>query len=433
MNLYDLPEFGAYALLVAIACVLIYQRPSYALGYWLTGWVLIVVHAGIFMLMPGQPPYDLLGRGTLALAGQAFILAAFYQSPRASRHRRILVLVAVSGGLNIAFQVVATAAADSPAGHGDSVGLYVLLVLGALVTLWLVGVDRSGGASAMRLSVALIAVTYAMQAVLLAYYGPLMASQWLMCWTYLAAAYLFVRQTPVRSIGVGFTALSFTLWGLVFPAYTLLAIYEPGIAGHIEAGAWNLPKFLAAASMILVLLEDRIASVTYLATHDELTALPNRRLYERRVAEAIDGERRNPTGFALVIIDLDGFKAVNDTLGHQAGDQLLQTVAARLRNVVRYTDTLARTGGDEFTAILHAIGDVSDVDHVPGAVTEALREPITLHGQPHSVTASVGVAVYPTDGTTIADLTTIADQRMYHQKDQRRSPLPTPDSGEHRL
>ena len=185
--------------------------------------------------------------------------------------------------------------------------------------------------------------------------------------------------------------------------------------------------------MILVLLEDRIASVTYLATHDELTALPNRRLYERRVAEAIDGGRRSATGFALVIIDLDGFKAVNDTLGHQAGDELLQTVAARLRNVVRYTDTLARTGGDEFTAILHLIGDVSDVDHVPGAVTEALREPITLHGQPHSVTASVGVAVYPTDGTTIADLTTVADQRMYHQKDQRRSPLPTPDSGEHRL
>ena len=420
MNLYGLPEFGAYALLVALACVLIYQRPSYALSYWLSGWVLIVVHAGIFMLMPARPPYDLLGRGTLALAGQAFILAAFYQSGRASRGSRTLVLVAVSGGLNIAFQVLATAAADGPSGHGQSVGLYVLLVLGALVTLWLISEDRSAGASAMRLSVVMIMVAYGLQAALLAHYGPLMASQWLMCWTYLAAAYLFVRQTPVTSIGVAFTALSFTLWGLVFPVYTLLAIYQPDIAGHIDPGAWNLPKFLAAASMILVLLEDRIASVTYLATHDELTALPNRRLYERRVTAAIDGGRRSATGFALIVIDLNGFKAVNDTLGHQAGDELLHTVAARLRNVVRHTDTLARTGGDEFTAILHLVDDASDVDHVPGKVAEALREPITLHGQPHPVTASVGVAVYPTDGTTIADLTTVADQRMYDQKTKVR-------------
>jgi diguanylate cyclase (GGDEF)-like protein len=427
MNLYNLPEFGAYSLLVAIACALIYQRPSYSLGYWLTGWVLIVIHAGIFMLMPAQPPYDLIGRGTLALAGQAFILAAFYQSSCASRSPRILVPVAVSGSLNVAFQVVATAAAGHRTGHGVIGWLYVLLALGASATVWLISADRSASSHAAALSMILALVAYALQAALLAHYGPLMASQWLMCWTYLAAAYLFVRQIPARSIGVAFTALSFTLWGLVFPIYTLLRIYAPGVAAHIEDEAWNLPKFLAAASMILVLLEHGIASATHLATHDELTALPNRRLYERRVTNAITRARRGDTGFALVVIDLNGFKTVNDTLGHQAGDELLQTVAARLRNVVRHTDTLARTGGDEFTAILELVGDITDVDHIPGAITQALREPITIQGRPCLVTASVGVAAYPTDGTTTTDLTTVADQRMYRHKDEYRTP-PSLDS-----
>jgi diguanylate cyclase len=427
MNLYGLPEFGAYSLLVVIACTLIYQRPSYALGYWLAGWVLIVIHAAIFMLMPAQPPYDLFGRGTLALAGQAFILAAFYQYPRASRRRRVLVPLAVSGSLNIAFQVLATAAADHPTEHTPLAGFYVLLAVGAGATVWLISVDRSAGPRPMAASMILALLAYALQAVLLAHYGPLMASQWLMCWTYLTAAYLFVRQIPTRSIGVAFTALSFTLWGLVFPAYTLLAIHAPVVAAHIEAGEWNLPKFLAAASMILVLLERRIAAATHLADHDDLTALPNRRLYERRVTKAIARASRGDTGFALAVIDLNAFKTVNDTVGHQAGDELLKTVAARLRHVVRHTDTLARTGGDEFAALLELVGDLSDVEHIPGAITHALREPITLHGRPILVTASVSVAVYPVDGKTAADLTTVADQRMYHHKYQSRTPL-SPDS-----
>ncbi|MEZ0054462.1 diguanylate cyclase (GGDEF)-like protein [Mycobacterium sp. MAA66] len=420
MNLYGLPEFGAYTLLVAIACVLIYQRPSYSLGYWLAGWVLIVIHAGIFMLMPAQLPYDLVGRGTLALAGQAFLLAAFYQSSRASRSRRILIPVAISGSLNVAFQVVATAAAHHPTVHWSSGWLYALLALGVGATVWLVNADRSAGARAVALSTVLVLIVYGLQSVLLARQGPMMASQWLMCWTYLAAAYLFLRQTPTKSIGVTFTALSFALWGLVFPTYTLLAIYAPAAAAHVEAGVWNLPKFLAAAGMILALLEHRIASATYLATHDELTKLPNRRLYDRRLTEVITQAQRRDTGFALVVIDLNGFKTVNDTLGHQAGDELLQTVAARLRNVVRHTDTLARTGGDEFTAILEPVADITDVDHVPDAITHSLHEPITIQNTPCLVTASVGVAIYPADGTTITGLTTIADRRMYHDKEGKR-------------
>jgi diguanylate cyclase (GGDEF)-like protein len=403
-------------LLVAIACTLIYQRPSYSLGYWLTGWVLIVIHAAIFMLMPAHPPYDLLGRGTLTLAGQAFILAAFYQSSRASRRRQILLPVTVSGSLNVAFQVAATAAADHLSGPNAVEELYLLLALGAAATVWLISADGSTGPRPKTLSISLALVAYGVQAVLLTCDGPLMASQWLMCWTYLTAAYLFLRQTSTRSIGVVFTALSFTLWGLVFPVYTLLAIHAPVVAAHIDAEIWNLPKFLAAASMILILLERRIASATHLADHDQLTALPNRRLYERRITEAITRAHRNDTGLAVVVIDLNGFKTVNDTLGHQAGDELLQTVAARLRHVVRHTDTLARTGGDEFTAILELIDDLTDVEHIPAAITHALLEPITLHGKPLLVTASVGVAAYPTDGTTPTDLTAVADQRMYHHK-----------------
>jgi diguanylate cyclase (GGDEF)-like protein len=322
--------------------------------------------------------------------------------------------------LGLVFQLVATATDNASAAPW---WFYALIASGAIFTLWLVTVDRTADRRGRSLAAVLIVATYALQAALLVHYGPLMAGQWLMCWTYLAAGFLFVRQTPKLSIGVAFTALSFALWGLVFPVYTLLNIYYPTVSAHIEDGVWNLPKFLAAASMILMLLERRIASVTHLATHDELTGLANRRLYARSSTETIARARRAGCRFVLIVIDLNGFKEINDTMGHQAGDELLQEVATRLGAVVRHTDTLARTGGDEFTAILDQIGDVTQVDHITAAITGSVLEPVTIQGKTCFVTASIGVAVYPTDGTTIADLTAVADQRMYRHKDEYRAQL----------
>jgi diguanylate cyclase (GGDEF)-like protein len=236
------------------------------------------------------------------------------------------------------------------------------------------------------------------------------------------------------TLGLVFTALSFVLWGLVFPVYSLLLIYAPEISNHIESEVWNLPKFLAAASMILALLEERIVSATHLATHDELTGLANRRLYIDRVEQAVANAVRNRAKFGFIIIDLDKFKLVNDTLGHLAGDELLKAVSDRFRSVLRRVDTLARTGGDEFTVVVEGVRSVEEVELVGEALQKSLESAIVLSVGPYRASASVGSALYPNDGTTLTLLQAVADERMYDCKERRRGRTikrpPIPESGD---
>jgi len=219
-------------------------------------------------------------------------------------------------------------------------------------------------------------------------------------------------------MGVVFIALSFILWGLVFPVYSLLMIYAPAISAHIESEVWNLPKFLAAASMILVLLEERVVSATHLATHDELTGLPNRRLYGDCFDRALAQAARDGSGFGFLVIDLNHFKLVNDTLGHQAGDDVLKAVSDRFRSVLRGSDTLARTGGDEFTVILNGIRSLEGANAIGDALRKSLEVPIMLRGGPYQASASVGASIYPDDGLTQMHLHAVADERMYVCKEK---------------
>lgn len=420
-NFYGLPEFISYSILLGISLVLIRQKQEIRLRFWLSGWLLVLLHAGIFMLLPPSFPFDVLARGTLALAGQVFILAAYYQGPATIVRSRLIWRVGLSGALNLVFAVASTAYAElQPTGH-QIAPFYVLTALGAASTLWLVAADSAGARRwHPRFSVALVVLVYALQAWALHAYGLTMASQWLMCWTYLAVAYFFLRQTLKLTMGVVFIALSFVLWGLVFPVYSLLAMLAPTISAHIEAEVWNLPKFLAAASMILVLLEERVVYATHLAAHDELTGLPNRRLYADRFAQAVARAARDGSGFGFLVIDLNRFKLVNDTLGHQAGDDVLKGVSERFRGVLRGIDTLARTGGDEFTVILDGISNLHDAEAVGEALRKSLNAPILLAEGPYHASASIGVAVYPSDGLTQIQLLAVADERMYAGKEQYR-------------
>jgi diguanylate cyclase (GGDEF)-like protein len=418
-NFYGLPEFVSYSILLGISLVLIRQKREVRLRYWLAGWLLVLLHAGIFMLLPQSFPFDVLARGTLALAGQVFVLAAYYQGPTIDSSR-LIPRVGLSGALNLTFAVACAAYAElQPA--GQQVGpFYLLTALGAASTVWLAAADNAETSWHPRVSVALVLLAYALQAWALHAYGIAMASQWLMCWTYLAVAYFFLRQTPKLTMGVVFIALSFVLWGLVFPVYSLLNLHAPTISSHIEAEVWNLPKFLAAASMILVLLEERVDLATHLAAHDELTGLPNRRLYADRFDQAVARAARDGSGFGFLVIDLNRFKLVNDTLGHQAGDDVLKGVSDRFRKVLRGVDTLARTGGDEFTVILDGISNLPDAEAVGDALRKALDAPILLAEGPYHASASVGAAVYPGDGLTQIQLHAVADERMYAGKEQYR-------------
>ena len=156
------------------------------------------------------------------------------------------------------------------------------------------------------------------------------------------------------------------------------------------------------------------------ATHDPLTGLTNRLVFYDRIAVELARARRNQTKLALIYIDLDKFKYINDTLGHSCGDQLLKAVAERLQDLLRETDTLARMGGDEFMYILPEVESSEDVDKVANKVLNAIRKPFLLDGQLQSITASSGIAIYPKDGKDAETLMKNADLAMYFAKDKGR-------------
>ncbi|MEO8634355.1 MAG: GGDEF domain-containing response regulator [Gemmatimonadales bacterium] len=159
------------------------------------------------------------------------------------------------------------------------------------------------------------------------------------------------------------------------------------------------------------------------ATHDLLTGLPNRSLFLDRLDHLLARARRREEPFAVAYLDLDGFKAVNDRLGHQAGDAALMQVANRFADRVRKSDTLARLGGDEFVVLFEGLGDRATVLALVEGIRGTLAVPIPI-GDAHALLGvSVGVALYPEDGTDAATLVGAADAAMYRDKATRQGAL----------
>jgi diguanylate cyclase (GGDEF)-like protein len=156
----------------------------------------------------------------------------------------------------------------------------------------------------------------------------------------------------------------------------------------------------------------------YLATHDSLTGIPNRMLFYDRLAQGIAAASRYGTTLAVLFLDLDGFKPINDTLGHNAGDRLLHEVAKRILSVVRKSDTAARVGGDEFGVILSQVVRPSDAATVAANVLRRIAEPVALGRTDRCIQASIGIAVHPGDGELADTLVRNADTAMYHAKQQ---------------
>lgn len=159
----------------------------------------------------------------------------------------------------------------------------------------------------------------------------------------------------------------------------------------------------------------------YQAEHDLLTGLPTRALLWGRLRQAIDSAKRNGGQLAVLFIDLDHFKNVNDSMGHSVGDKLLQEVAGRLNNNVRRVDTVSRQGGDEFIIMLTDIGGVEHAAHVAINVMKALALPYRFDTYEFNITSSIGISIYPTDGTDIDTLIKNADIAMYHAKESGRN------------
>jgi diguanylate cyclase (GGDEF)-like protein len=156
--------------------------------------------------------------------------------------------------------------------------------------------------------------------------------------------------------------------------------------------------------------------VEYLAYHDGLTGLPNRSMFGKLLGQSIGEAHRYERRLAVAFLDLDRFKQINDTLGHEAGDQLLQEVATRLKGCVRKSDAVARLGGDEFVVLLPQLDDESHAALVARKILAAVAKPFTLMGQEFRVTASIGISTYPQDGLDEQTLTKNADIAMYQAK-----------------
>lgn len=159
----------------------------------------------------------------------------------------------------------------------------------------------------------------------------------------------------------------------------------------------------------------------YHAHHDDLTGLPNRTLLNDRINTELAHARRHKSMMALLFLDLDRFKVINDSLGHAIGDQLLRVISRRLKNCVREEDTIARLGGDEFMILLPRITSSSDAGRVGRKITEALDEPVSCNGHEIHITTSIGISIYPFDSTDVETLIKNADISMYRAKELGRN------------
>jgi len=243
---------------------------------------------------------------------------------------------------------------------------------------------------------------------------------------------LFLFLICGRRWGYGWTLVIIVTFAVFF-TLSLIGIKVPDLAStpHQNIVVFALWVMLCISLMICLAIYDTINEslaermrierdkFKHEASHDALTELANRRTYHRTLTLCIEECRESGTQLALLIIDLNGFKPINDRFGHHAGDFVLRTVGERLKKTIRASDTVARMGGDEFSVILHDIKDSSIPLHVARKVQDAISEPIKFEEHLVSVNASIGIANYPEDGQDPDALTKYADSAMYTAKQSK--------------
>src|ERR1700677_2038113 len=422
MNYAFLPDLSALAILVVILSVLRSRHPQKQADIWLLGLFLTLIEATAhtFYAPIGVPSRFLhvIVIDCYLLAGLVFTLAS---GSKELNPKTRLLYVALNGLPLLAINTLYALHYRTPTPYFGFVAAG--LIVGIASSIYLRG-------SWVRAGLHLcgwLAIGFLVKA------GDYReAVYWSLSCVYGIAALNFHRRLPAKSTGKLAIVTGFTIWALCFLLHPWIVHYAAfaDIASHV----WNMQKSLISIGMILVMLEEQVSNNKWLALHDELTGLPNRRSFEDRLAEALDRSRRVNSSVALLMLDLNGFKKINDTMGHCVGDQVLREVAKNLREHVRSYDTLARLGGDEFTIIASDVRKDQSLDRLLDDVRRAVERPITVDGQKMGVTASLGGAVYPEDAPDEAGLLRVADQRMQLLKrkpslPQRVRPEMTPVSG----
>jgi len=382
---------------------------------WLTGWIMIVVHFFGFMFLNLDGIIGTVGEivGLVALiAAGVFFMWATVPDESGISSRRMATVTLISMSLYTALTCLPSAPGWAFDGCALLIGIGPLAVALTYVRYrqhllrWLtVGLQFGLGAELLVLRRQMNGSTdLCVDAILFTVYIGCCLYFW----------YTHQKGTTGSIITIG----GFMAWALVFVLAPLQQRYLPSF--KIEGEVWNLPKYVVAIGMLLLLLEKQIERSQYLALHDDLTSLANRRLFQDRLLSAMERAKRSGTSVALLQVDLDRFKEVNDTFGHHVGDLLLQHVGVLLNRRVRRSDTVARTGGDEFSIILEEPSRREDAEMVAESVVQFLSEPVELAGKTVRVGASIGIAVFPEDAENTDGLCVEADVRMYKVKQDRR-------------
>jgi len=411
-----LPDLAAVAALTCAFASVARQGQTSTSRHWLTGWVLIAVHFAAFIFQGSSGFWGILsadiGIASLAAAGVIFMWASVpYRVERSSQWMLGLLLATntlyvVLLGLDhppswaldsaaILFGAGPLAIALGARSNFTHVLRWMVVGLYCLLSVFLLTFQHRPG----------IGLTLAVNGVLFTVYFGCCIHVW----------YSYRGRGSAGSL---ISIVGFLGWAAVFVLGPFAGAFAPG--ARIDTEVWNLPKYVVAVGMILLLLEDQIEHNRYLALHDELTGLPNRRLFLDRLAISLERARRMESKAALLVIDLNHFKQVNDSLGHHAGDLLLRKVSEIFSSRVRRSDTVARTGGDEFSLILEEPTNRSNAKLVAKSLMEMLREPMQIGDHTVQVGASIGVAVFPDDAADIESLCIAADLRMYDTKNESR-------------
>ena len=427
VNWSGLPDLTAVVLL-AIAFGSVARRNQTPVSrLWLIGWIMVVLHfaASLFLPIPGLfgTLAAILGMAALNWAGLLFMWASV-----ADRHenfsRLMLAALLATTTLYIALLTIGSPASWALVPAAAMLGGIPLTIAIVNMRKFNHPLRRGLVAHYCALSIFLLLVQHRPGN------GADLAGDAVLFTVYFGCCLHFWHKYKRSTTGAFITIAGFFAWASVFVAAPAIMIFLPQV--HIESEVWNLPKYVVAVGMILLQLEDQIEHNQFLALHDALTALPNRRLFQDRLGVALERARRTDTQTALLAIDLDRFKQVNDTLGHHVGDLLLQRASSIFLGRVRRTDTVARTGGDEFSVILEGITSRRDALHVGKALMQLLNQPMLLDGHTVRVSASVGIALFPEDAPDMKTLCIEADRRMYEVKHARRSmsdpsKLPSPE------
>ncbi len=402
LNYSFLPDLIALSALVIVFRAMLRRHAGDQLDRWLRGWTLVLGYFVARLLDVGHGRWGMglytISLLLLELSGVAFIRAASRLELHASRRAYLTVWVVgvlaytACVGMNV-----------------QQVWLYwvaiVVMTAGNTTRNFKVRAHRSTADNFFSILFAWV-LSLALSLLILFHhteYGVDVTLTWL----FLMAGIRYAQRFRCRTTGVVTAVGGFFIWALVHPLGRLFMIYAPHIS--LQDEFWSLPKYITAIGVLLTFLEAQIDRAEHLALHDPLTELPNRRLFEDRLEKALQRAERNQTLAAVLLVDMDDFKQINDTYGHATGDDVLCAAALRLLARIRKSDTIARTGGDEFSIIL------ADLQHSDGAeilaqnLLDELDQPLRIGERTFRIAASIGVAVYPQDARTAGALCALAD------------------------